>query len=623
MCGIVGVIDYEGRYGATQLRTLTEAMRDRMIHRGPDDAGLWSSDDGRVCFGHRRLSIIDLRPEGRQPMRNEDGDVAVTFNGEIYNFQGIRQDLLDRGHRFTSRTDTEILCHLFENMDDPEADVKKLSGMFAFAAWSQRRREVVLARDPFGKKPFYYFQHGGFFAFASELRCLQVLGGELGPIDPAAIQEYLLLQYVHAPRSIYQNVKKLEPGTFMHLKFDDKTCFVKAKKRYFEFKAAEPRLWEAGRSVNEERAVEGLRGHLIDATRDRLISDVPVGAFLSGGNDSSVVVAIMAKELGIKAQTFSIGFANSPASEHTVAAEIAKILGTEHHEYIVDPSAVEQVSTIVDALDEPNGDSSCLPVYLLSEFARKRVTVALSGDGGDEMFGGYGRYTHTYREARSLAFRLRWLKHNKRWWSAADAYLSDRILTMNVPTLEKLAGSLHPDVAALMASMRGSIASTGKNVLHSLRNLDAATYMPGAVLAKVDRMSMQFALEVRSPFLDRRIADWAATLPASVMNDTEVSKLLLKKLALRYLPRDIVYRPKQGFGLPDRCWSQDLLLDLADGLLLGGGSQLTSHLDTGKLRDHLRTQRDKNNFNVYQIWELIVLEKWLRNAASGAVKLAA
>jgi asparagine synthase (glutamine-hydrolysing) len=621
MCGIVGMIDYEGRYTPKELRTLTRRMRDTLTHRGPDDAGLWASPDGRVCLGQRRLSIIDLRPEGRQPMLNEDGQVAVTFNGEIYNFRTLRHELEAAGHRFASRTDTEVLCHLFEG--DPEEAVGRLRGMFAFAAWRGPQRELVLARDHFGKKPLYYVRAGAFLAFASELQALQLLPEELlGGIDPAAVQEYLLLQYVHAPRSIYRHVRKLEPGTFLRVGFEGGRVVRERAGRFFHFEAAEPWRWPLGKWRTEAALAESFRGLLVEAVRDRLVADVPVGAFLSGGNDSSLVVAVMARELGVRPRTFSIGFTNSPSSEHVAAREIAGHLGCDHHELLVEPAAVDLLPTIADALDEPNGDSSCLPVYLLSAFARRQVTVALSGDGGDEMFGGYGRYTHTVREAAALYCRLRWLRHNRRRWQAGRAYVSERLLPMTEETLRSLVERLEPQAEGLLTRMR-AVADGRGPVLHRLRTLDAGTYLPGAVLAKVDRMSMRFSLEVRSPLLDARLARWAQSLPAWACNDGRTPKKVMKRLALRYLPEAIVNRPKQGFGVPDQCWSQGRLLDLADSLLLGAGGKVRGYLDGQKLREHLARQREPQMFNVYQIWELLVLELWLRKAAQAALPAAA
>lgn len=609
MCGIVGIVDDEGRLAPEQLRRLTTLMRDDLTHRGPDDAGLWSSPDGRVCFGQRRLAIIDLRPEGRQPMLNEDGQVAITFNGEIYNYQALREDLQRRGHHFASRTDTEVLCHLLEG--EAADAVPLLDGMFAFAAWRSAARELVLARDPFGKKPLYYLSVGRFLAFASELRPLERLPELLGGIDRAAIHQYLLLQYIPAPRSIYRNIRKVEAGSYLTVRFGWNPVPQARTTRYFRFRATEP----TKEATAPAHPLETLRGHLTEAVRARLMADVPLGAFLSGGNDSSLVVAILARELGVRVKTFSVGFSNSAASEHPAARQIAEHLGTEHHELLVEPSAVDLLPEIAGCLDEPNGDSSCLPVYLLSQFARQHVTVALSGDGGDEIFGGYGRYGDTVREAADPRTRLRWMRHRRRWWSAARAYVGERILPMNAETLADLVDALEPDAEAFLQRMMRA-ARGRRGVLHDLRTLDAATYLPGAVLAKVDRMSMRFALEVRSPFLDRRLATWASRLPARVLNDGKQAKILLKQLALRYLSPEIVYRPKQGFGIPDQCWSRDRLLDLAHDLLLGPGSRITEYLNPVSLRAHLTRQRDPACFHVYQIWEMLILEQWLRDRPS-------
>ncbi|HMC63522.1 MAG TPA: asparagine synthase (glutamine-hydrolyzing), partial [Gemmataceae bacterium] len=612
MCGIAGIVNYERRYSKEQLQALTLAMRDSMTHRGPDDAGLWISDDGLVCFAHRRLSIIDLRPEGRQPMLNEDGSVAITFNGEIYNYRELTADLNARGHRFATRTDTETLCHLFE--DNPVQAVSHLQGMYAFAAWNRHNRELVLARDPFGKKPLYYAMAGGVLAFASELRALECVPGICSDIDPVAVQEYLLLQYVHAPRTIYHRVRKLEPGTLLRLRFANESEPVSTCHRHFVFKTSEPSSKWSKKRADESTALNDLRRLVIDAVRDRLVADVPLGAFLSGGIDSSLVVGIMAKELGVRAKTFSIGFKDSPDSEHHAARLIAESLGTDHNELIVDPSAVDLLPTIAAALDEPNGDSSCLPVYLLSEFTRKHVTVALSGDGGDELFGGYRRYTDTLAEARDPWRHIRSFRRFRRPWRAGTAYLSARWLQMPEETLVPMLGPLHPEAAGLIAGWRRHMNDRSRPLIHRMRMLDVESYLPGAVLAKVDRMSMQFALEVRCPLLDVRLGRWAARLPAEWCHDRFQSKRLLKRLAAKYLPREIIERPKMGFGLPERAWSKERLLNLTSDLLLGSGSQLPGYLDRGSVRRYLQIQRLPNCFSVYQIWGLLVLEQWLRRA---------
>jgi asparagine synthase (glutamine-hydrolysing) len=608
VCGIAGIVDYAGRFSTPQVQRLTIAVRDAQAHRGPDDAGLWTSPDGRVCLGHRRLAVLDPRPEGRQPMTTDDGSVALTFNGEIYNYRVLRSEAEDAGKRFITRTDSEVLCRLLQ--DDPDEVVDRLNGMFAFGAWRAADRELVLARDAFGKKPLYYVRDGGFLAFASELRPLELLGHDLlGGIAPVAIQEYLLLQYVHAPRTIYRRARKLEPGTLVRVRFRGEGSWC-VERRFFRFEAREPDEPAVQRAA-ATKFTEPLRTRLIDAVGDRLVSDVPLGAFLSGGNDSSLVVAVMARELGVRPKTFTVGFADAPDSEHHAARAIADHLATDHHELVVEPSAVDMLPEIVAALDEPNGDSSCLPVYLLSRFARQHVTVALSGDGGDEMFGGYGRYGETICEANSWRRRFGWSRRHRRWWTPSRAYLSERILPMTAEELTRLSGRLEPETDELLHRFR-AVADGSGPVLHRLRTLDATTYLPGAVLAKVDRMAMHFALEVRCPLLDVRLAEWASSLPAGVLHDGATSKKVLKELARRYLPAEIVDRPKQGFGLPAQCWSRERLLDLAEALLIGGGSTLAGYLDQSQLRRHLARQRTPESFNVYQVWELLVLEQWLR-----------
>ncbi|HMF14372.1 MAG TPA: asparagine synthase (glutamine-hydrolyzing), partial [Gemmataceae bacterium] len=523
-------------------------------------------------------------------------------------------DLTAQGHHFATRTDTETLCHLFEG--DPVHAVGRLQGMYAFAAWNAKCRELVLARDGFGKKPLYYAKAGGVLAFASELRALERVPGICGDIDAIAIQEYLLLQYVHAPRTIYRQVCKLEPGTLLRVRFPAGRSPVLTPHRHFTFTADEPRRERGKKPVDEATALSELRCLVVQAVQDRLVADVPLGAFLSGGIDSSLVVGVMAKELGVRARTFSIGFKDAPDSEHHAARQVAEALGTDHHEMIVDPSAVDLLPTIAAALDEPNGDSSCLPVYLLSEFTRRHVTVALSGDGGDELFGGYRRYSDTLAEARDPWRHVRSVRRWRRIWTAGTSYVSGRWLHMPEETLVPMTGPLHPEAAGLLARWRRHLNDRARPLIHRMRMLDVESYLPGAVLAKVDRMSMQFALEVRCPLLDVRLARWASRLPDDWCHDGFQSKRLLKRLAANYLPRQIIERPKMGFGLPERAWSKDRLLDLADDLLLGSGSQLLGHLDRAGMKRYLQVQRLPDCFSVFQVWGMLVLEQWLRRAAA-------
>lgn len=614
MCGIAGILYEPGRFDPDSAGRIAVDMRDSMVHRGPDAAGVWIDPDGGCVLAHRRLSIIDLTDEGRQPMGNADGSVQVTFNGEIYNFQGLREALIAKGHSFHSHTDTEVIPHLFESFD-PE-QVKHLDGMFAFGVWHRGSRRLLLARDPFGKKPLYYAQGDGWFAFASELQALAGLPGFDPTIDRDALGYYLLLQYVPAPFSIYRSVRKLPAGSTLLVDTDGGRIRVQEPQSYFRFAPAEPRGL-GGPSYAE--LMEDLRLRVREAVRKRLMSDVPLGAFLSGGVDSALVAAMVTRELGRPLSTFSIGFGGTTETEHEQARQVAQHLGTDHHEEILSPNALQLVHEIAERLDEPNGDSSCLPTYLLSRYTRGHVTVALSGDGGDELFGGYGRYRDTLNEQGSGLQRLLRTLRTRRRFSAADAYLSPRWLIFQPEQVGSLTGGLPAAVGQSLEEWHTALNDPGEPLLHRLRTLDAATYMPGAVLPKVDRMSMQVSLEVRCPLLDREVAALAQRLPLSACwQAPAMTKRILKDLAGRYLPTDWMNRRKMGFGLPSSAWSKEATLDLARDLLLDPSGRLAALLDQSALRAVVEQQAQPGRFSVYQVWPLLILELWLRRVPAAA-----
>lgn len=611
MCGIAGILCSSGVFERNELQRLVTAMRDRMTHRGPDDAGVWVDPKGGCALAHRRLAIIDLSPEGRQPMGNEDGSVQVTFNGEIYNFQTLRDELERSGHRFHSHTDTEVLPHLFESMDP--SGLNKLDGMFGFAVWHRERRRLLLARDAFGKKPLYYASGPGWLAFASELQSLTLVPGFDAGIDRDALAQYLLVQYVPAPFSIYRGARKLPPGSFLEVDVLPEQLRMGASKRWITFNAVEPTA-RRGPSVDER--VEELRPRMIAAVKKRLISDVPLGAFLSGGVDSALVAAMVTQELNTPLKTFSIGFTGTNETEHLYAREVAQHLGTDHHEALLQPDALQLVHEIAERLDEPNGDSSCLPTYLLCRYAREQVTVALSGDGGDELFGGYGRYRDTLNEQGSWLDRFKQSLFSRRRYEPADGYLSPRWLMFQPQQVDALVGGLSTEMTEIIADWRERLNDTRQPLLHRMRNLDAETYMPGAVLAKVDRMSMQVALEVRCPLLDRDVAAYAETLPLSACwQPPDETKRLLKRLATQYLPQEWMVRRKMGFGLPSNTWSQDAAVKLAREILDSTDSVLGTLLAPGALRQIVQQQARPNMFSIYQLWPLLILELWLRRAA--------
>ena len=388
MCGIAGIVDKRGKLGPARLAQLATEAADRMRHRGPDDSGTWLSPDGRCAVSHRRLSIIDVSSAGHQPMASKTGRSVITFNGEIYNFLELKHELEAQGAMFRSSSDTEVLLEMLERAG--QKALPRLDAMFALGYYDISCQELLLARDIFGEKPLYYVDHENYFAFASELHALANLPGFDARIDRSSIASYLCFQYVPTPQTIYRSARKLPPASYLTV---GPSGAVTIRPYYsFATSAAE----HSARSLDD--LADELEAILLTSLRRRLISDVPLGAFLSGGVDSSTVAALVTKKLGMLLQTFSIGFANHPDSEHLEAAEIARMLGTDHRDRVLSADAIELGHHIGTVLDEPNADSSCLPTFLLSGFAREHVTVALSGDGGDEMFGGYGRYFATVDE---------------------------------------------------------------------------------------------------------------------------------------------------------------------------------------------------------------------------------
>lgn len=620
MCGICGIVDHAGRIPRDELARLTVAMRDEIVHRGPDDAGLWISEPGpgvAVALGHRRLSIIDLSPDGRQPMGNEDGSVQVTFNGEIYGYQELRRRLEQDGHRFRTRTDTEVLAHLFESCDPRglATKVDALDGMFAFAAWNLHEQRLLLARDPFGKKPLYWLHRDGITAFASELRCFRHVPGFRDDLDPEALAEYLLVQYCHAPRSIYAQVRKIEPGCFALVDFSAGTPRV-VQERYWRFEARGPATQPLGRAIDAE--ADALQELIVRAVDKRLMSDVPLGAFLSGGVDSSLVVAVMRQDLNRPVESFSIGFSDTEDTEHEFARETARMLGTTHRDDVLRPDVMSLVHTIAEGLDEPNGDSSCLPTYLLCRHARQFVTVALSGDGGDELFGGYGRYRDTLNDFGSRWARLKHRLRGRPSARASDLYLSPRwLIWQPEDAAELLTGdpsmALPGAAAEEIARWRRDLDDPRHPLMHRMRTLDATTYMPGAVLAKVDRMSMLHSLEVRCPLLDKDVAAFAMGLSADACwRPPAETKRILKHLASRYLPKEWMHRRKMGFGVPANSWSPAPFLAMARECLLAPDARTAAFLDRPALTRRIDHMEHPGCFSIYRLWPLVVLELWLR-----------
>jgi asparagine synthase (glutamine-hydrolysing) len=597
MCGIAGIVLKQADWSPWRLKLLAEAMAGKMRYRGPDGAGIWIDPDGRCALAHQRLSIIDLTSGGAQPMLDSSGARAITYNGEFYNFLEVRSELEREGEVFQSRSDTEVLLAGLRRWDTAVLD--KMDAMFAFGYYDAAKRELLLARDIFGEKPLYYIDNDRYFAFASELHALQDLPDFDPVIDRETIATFFAFQYVPGPQTIYAGARKLPPGCFLRLR-EGRSPEIR---RYFHFRTAATRA--ASRDLDD--LADELEEILLTSLRRRLISDVPLGAFLSGGVDSSTVAALVTKRLGLPLNTFSIGFAGDAESEHFDAAEIARMLGCTHHEQVLEGYAVDLGRHIGAVLDEPNGDSSCVPTYLVSRHARQSVTVALSGDGGDEMFGGYGRYFVTVDEDEAKrAGDPRYAR-----WNAGDNYVSSRLLVFLDNDIAALFGAVPPGLAERLAEMRRQISGERRPLINVLREIDAANYMPGAVLAKVDRMSMQHSLEVRAPLLGREVAAFAASLAGESCYGAGQGKLVLKRVTTRYLPEDWVNRPKRGFGIPIHLWDKAQLLPATRTLLARPDARLPLWIEPQRIVAYL--DRLDDNFHAYQCWGIFILETWLRS----------
>lgn len=621
MCGIAGILTFDG---LPPDHATTHRMCESIFHRGPDDEGISVRDN--VALGMRRLSIIDLAG-GHQPIHNEDKTIWIVFNGEIYNFRELRTELEKRGHRFSTNTDTEVIVHAYEDYG-PEC-VSKLRGMFAFAIYDERCHQLLLARDRLGIKPLHYAVHEGRLLFGSEIKAILAAAPELAEIRPEAVVDYFSCGYVPDPFTVFQKIKKLPPG---HLLLLDQRgeCEVRSYWDVPAFGTHEPK--------SEEECIEELAHCLSEAVRIRLISDVPLGALLSGGTDSSIVVALMAKASSSPVKTFSIGFQHGDFDETSYARLVAQKFGTDHHELIFEPNLQEELDYLTRRLDEPFGDSSMLPTYCVSRLARQHVTVALSGDGGDELFAGYDRYRmhQTFRASERIpkwagkVFRDRIyprLPHG--------TYGRQFLYNMSLPSSEryldvisarpKLDGQRHilsedfrnsidahwDSLEIFREHLKGAVAD---DPLSRLLYLDMKTYLPGDILTKVDRMSMLTSLEARVPILDHVFLEWVTGLSISWKWRGKTQKYILKKLAEKVgVPREVIYRRKQGFALPLVHWIRKDLREEFMRILLEPRTIQRGYFDSESIRllldEHLRGRRNHTG----RLWRLLVFELWLRN----------
>ncbi len=629
MCGICGIVGFDGL--TPEIRETVRAMCSAIVHRGPDDEGYYCDD--RVALGMRRLSIIDLAT-GHQPIANEDGTIWTVFNGEIYNFPVLREELQAKGHTFTTRSDTEVIVHLYEE-HGPDF-VRKLNGMFAIALWDKGRRRFMLIRDRLGIKPLHYFIKDRKLYFASEIKALLAAGCPRD-IDPEALSQYFSFEYIPAPRTVFKPIIKILPGH--HLTLADGRLETG---RYWDVRFR-------GREVPErsdEDYADEIRRRLKESVRMRLISDVPLGVFLSGGIDSSAVTALMSETASGRIQTYSIGFREKSFNELDYARTVAERFGTDHTEFVVESRQVKDlVPVLMPFLDEPLADASVIPTFIISKLARKHVTVALAGDGGDELFAGYDTYKAArlaalYRKvprlvrrgiigpmvrrlpasAKRLSFEFKAKKFaagaeyppeisNVIWWGA---YAPDEKRRLFSPDFQ---ATLDLDPFAPVAFHRDQGPGPEADALDRLAYLDLKLYLQDDLLVKVDRMSMANSLEIRVPFLDYTFVEFAATIPSRLKLKGMTSKYILKKALRDLLPASVLSRKKIGFDIPLGPWIRDELWDFANDVLSPAGLARHGFFNGAYVQKLLAEHKAGAHNHRQLLWPLIIFQFWHQHYA--------
>jgi len=640
MCGIAGFLNGGSNELSRELGEISSAMGSSLQHRGPDDHGAWIDENAGVALVHRRLSILDLSPAGHQPMISADERFVIVYNGEVYSYQPIAAELAANGLKFRGHSDTEVIVNSFAE-SGVEATLKRMIGMFAIALWDRRDRTLTLIRDRLGIKPLYWAKFGKLFLFGSELKALRAHPGWAAQINRDAVAAFMRHNYIPAPHTIYQGVHKLEPGTILTLPWQGAPQIS--------------RFWNA-RTVAYDglhypfdggvaELTEQLEALLQDAVSRRMIADVPLGAFLSGGVDSSTVVALMQNSRLGKVRTFSIGFDLPGYNEAPHAAAVARHLGTDHTELTVTSSqALDVIPQLPEFYDEPFADSSQIPTYLVSAVTRKHVTVALSGDGGDELFAGYNRYQLTQRFWQALSL----MPHSLRsavaaamtavqpdHWTSLATILPRRLRPPQAgDKLYKLASVLRlgsadavyrrlishwePSEIVLGAhEPRGiiddrTIDKDFPNLLERMQFLDLVTYLPDDILTKVDRASMAVALEARVPLLDHRVVEFSWRLPRNTKVRNNTSKWILRQVLYRHVPRTLIERPKMGFGIPLGEWLRGPLRDWAETLLNEGRLREAGLLDPGTVRWYWQQHLEGGRNWQYLLWDVLVLQAWLQ-----------
>ena len=623
MCGITGFVNKSSQPAD---RSILEQMNNAIIHRGPDDGGFYIHEN--VGLAMRRLSIIDVSG-GHQPIHNADKTKWIVFNGEIYNYQELREDLEKRGHHFYTKSDTETVIHLYEEYG--ENCVQHLRGMFAFAIWDEVEKTLFLARDRVGKKPLLYsYQSNGDLIFGSEFQALLKHPSITREVDYDAIDSYMSYLCVPAPQTAFKQIRKLEPGHWLRWKSGE----IETKRYWLPDFSKKIK-------ISEQDAIEATTRILRESTKMRMISEVPLGAFLSGGVDSSIVVALMAQESSTPVKTFSIGFEEQDFSELKYAKRVAEHVGAEYNEFIVRPNAMEVLPTLVDHYGEPYADSSAIPTYYVSKETRQHVTVALNGDGGDESFAGYERYmamqiAESYQHVPAI-FRKSFIewpvgllptskvkktrsRDIQRFITAANLPRDERYYYWMSTIKDRLKDELYTDdfKRRTLGNRPFSLLEKwyekgkGSGVLDATMLADQMTYLPNDLLVKVDIASMANSLEARSPFLDHNLIEFAASLPESMKMKNFQTKYLLKKVAAKLVPKDVIYRKKMGFGVPIGKWFRGEMKNFVNETLLSEKAMIRGITKPDTVRRYIHQHQTGELDHTHQIWSLLMLELWFQ-----------
>ncbi len=644
MCGITGFFDFSGQNTQAVLQDQVELMTDAIRHRGPDDSGAWINAGQGIALGFRRLAILDLSPTGHQPMLSADERYVIIFNGEIYNFADLRSELVSLGHGFRGTSDTEVMLAGIVQWG-VEGAVRRFNGMFSIALWDRQEQVLSLIRDRLGIKPLYYGWSDKVFLFGSELKALRAHPSFNGEIDRDSLTLYMRHNYIPAPHSIYRNIRKLAPGMILSLHTGSSRAAETLATYWSAREAAENGVQDPFRGTEDE-AISGLDSLLRDSVRLRMIADVPLGAFLSGGIDSSVIVAMMQSQSRLPVKTFTIGFHEAEFNEAEHARAIAAHLGTDHTELYVKPEDAQAVIPRLPSLyDEPFADSSQIPTFLVSQLARQQVTVSLSGDGGDELFGGYSRYLRANRvwnliswmpapvSRGAAGFFSHLSRYDFRRISRPDStslppsgmnnklyYLAELLKSGSSETMYQrvLSYWAQPQEVVIDGREPPTLLGTPKSwpefpeYIHRMMYQDLSMYLPDDILVKLDRASMGVSLEGRVPFLDdHRVVEYAWRLPLHLKVRGGTGKYVLRKVLYRYVPEELMERPKMGFGVPIDSWLRGPLRAWAESLLDENRLKQEGYFNPNHIREKW-TEHLSGKFNWQNhLWDVLMFQAWL------------